>query len=713
MSTDRLASMLLAASLFIAPILGGRLPLDPSLDSGALPAMMEQLIVAIPVLLAAILVAMRGNVSMLPAPKVLIPLVWFWLFIFVSAIASEFRHEAILELCRWTVYLIACGVCVAVLGRTTGPRLALTVWFAGCVVMACIGIWEYVQNVATTPNWRVFAGWQNPNAAAGMLSIALPVGVGLGITSMDRRSVGLPISIGCGIVVVSLWLTASKGGLASAGIGMVVFALANVLQKKSRILLAGWSSILLCAVSAIAILFLVRAPAQTIDQTDSSRVFAAGAESEQSVGFRKRLWQDTVTVISNNPLVGVGIGAFGVSFPRYATTQGSALAHNSYLQITAEVGVAGFISLFAFIVFWLAATFKSNAGIPPPENLLRNAILGSVFAAGANAVVESSFSYFGFALSVFALFGIALLLAPDGARPERLPISTRTAPTLLLSVFVLAYFSISAISDSKITQASALVRGGEPESAIELLKSASSHPLDATPKISLARLLLARANAFEQSGRLQEANADREEARTILESAVRLRPTATTLSLYADTLFANKMLQQARSEYGRAALLAPANPLYKRKLLSFYIAIADDGSASQVAEQLVKMEQSDFFSLRALPWLVNLDTLEARIYLADRAHDDSDVAKEIEMLEGAVELLAEYRRKTYAELKRMTGGNMEYADVELGGQSLNIAQARFEELRSIATRLKSLYESQEREDDARRIDDLIAELAAI
>jgi O-antigen ligase len=705
--------MLLVASLFVAPILGGRLPLDPSLDSGALPAVVEQLIVAIPVLLAAILVAFRANVSMLPAPKVLLPLVWFWLFIFVSAIASEFRHEAMMELCRWSIYLIACGVCVSVLGRTTGPRFALTVWFAGCVVMACVGVWEYVQNVATTPNWRVFAGWQNPNAAAGMLSIAIPVGIGLGVTSTDRRSIGLPLSIGCGIVLVALWLTASKGGLASAGVGILVFAIANMLQRKSRVLLAGWPTILLCAISATAILVLIKAPAQSNEQSDSSRVFAAGAESEQSVGFRKRLWQDTITVISNNPLVGVGIGAFGVSFPRYATTQGSALAHNSYLQLTAEVGVVGLIALFAFVVFWLAATTKYNAGIPPSENLLRNAILGSAFAAGANAFVESSFSYFGFALSVFALFGIALLLAPDGARPERLPVVSRIAPTLLMTSFAFVYFSISAISDSKLAQASALVRAGEPEGALELLKSASSHPLDATPKISLARLLLARASALEQSGRAEEAKADREEARTLMESAVRLRPTATTLSLYADTLFANKMLPQARSEYGRAALLAPANPLYKRKLLSFYISIGDDGSASQVAEDLIAMEQSDFFKLRALPWLVNLDTLEARVYLADRARDESDIAKEIEMLEGAVQLLAEYRRKTFAELKRMTGGKTEYADFELGGQSLNIAQARFEELRSIAARLKSLYESQGREADARKIDDLIAELASI
>jgi O-antigen ligase len=712
-SSERLASMLLVASLFVAPILGGRLPLDPSLDSGALPAVVEQLIVAIPVLLAAILVAFRANVSMLPAPKVLLPLVWFWLFIFVSAIASEFRHEAMMELCRWSIYLIACGVCVSVLGRTTGPRFALTVWFAGCVVMACVGVWEYVQNVATTPNWRVFAGWQNPNAAAGMLSIAIPVGIGLGVTSTDRRSIGLPLSIGCGIVLVALWLTASKGGLASAGVGILVFAIANMLQRKSRVLLAGWPTILLCAISATAILVLIKAPAQSNEQSDSSRVFAAGAESEQSVGFRKRLWQDTITVISNNPLVGVGIGAFGVSFPRYATTQGSALAHNSYLQLTAEVGVVGLIALFAFVVFWLAATTKYNAGIPPSENLLRNAILGSAFAAGANAFVESSFSYFGFALSVFALFGIALLLAPDGARPERLPVVSRIAPTLLMTSFAFVYFSISAISDSKLAQASALVRAGEPEGALELLKSASSHPLDATPKISLARLLLARASALEQSGRAEEAKADREEARTLMESAVRLRPTATTLSLYADTLFANKMLPQARSEYGRAALLAPANPLYKRKLLSFYISIGDDGSASQVAEDLIAMEQSDFFKLRALPWLVNLDTLEARVYLADRARDESDIAKEIEMLEGAVQLLAEYRRKTFAELKRMTGGKTEYADFELGGQSLNIAQARFEELRSIAARLKSLYESQGREADARKIDDLIAELASI
>lgn len=710
MNLPKVPALLTMLALFLAPIFGGYIPLDITQDHGLSPNTVH-LLIALPILAAIVLVAVLENVVMIPAPKVLVPITLFWIILFASAIGTQFRHESLLELCKWTVYLVACFVCVSSLGRTEGPKLALLAWVVGCAITAMLGVWEYVQNVATTPNWRVFAGWHNPNAAASMLSVALPAGIALTLSYYRSRIAVIGLSIVCALILVTLWLTASKGGLISLGIGMFVLVLTLIFQRRARPVLAGWPSLLLTGFVVAALLALLYAPSGGTDAGGASRLFAAETETAQSVGFRASLWRDTANMAIANPLLGVGIGAFGPMFTRYTATQGSAVAHNSYLQLASEVGFIGIALIVTFIVSWLAAVFRSNPGMPEESNALRIGILGSIFAAGANAMIESSFSYFGFALSVFALFGIGLLLAADGARPERSPLGSRAIPAIVVCVFVAGYLGLTAINDQKVIAASELMRSGDYEGALKGFREATALPFDATPKTAMVKLLLAKATALESANRAKEAEQARREALRVIQDAVRLRPSAATYALFADTLAALGLNSQAESQYGRAISLSPSNPLYRQKLFRFFVSTNDPDRAETVARELIKMESTPFFTERALPWLVNLDTIEARLFLANRAQESADLQSEIEMIEGAYRLLLEYHRKTYAELLRVTGGDPHFYDVELAGQSMREAIIRFEELKSVAARLRSIYLAANRGRDASLIEEQMRQLS--
>lgn len=703
MKLPKTPALLIILALFLAPIFGGYIPLDITQEERISPNTVHFLI-ALPVLIAAVFIALRETVVMIPSPKALVPLALFWIVLFGSAVSSQFHHESALELCKWTVYLAACFVCVASLGRTFGPIFALAAWIGGCVITGTLGIWEYIQNAATTPNWRVFAGWHNPNAAAGMLSVALPVGIILAMSQYRNRATTIALSVGCGVILVALWLTASKGGLASASVGLFATAIIIFFQRQARSILAGWPSVVLIAFVTAALLAVLYAPSGSSDAGGSSRLFVAGAEAAQSVGFRASLWRDTWSMALANPLLGVGLGAFGAMFPRYATTQGSALAHNSYLQLASEIGIVGFVLIIFFVGAWLLAVCRSNPGLPGESNAIRIAIVGSVFSAGANAMVESSFSYFGFGISAFALFGIGLLLASDGARPERSPFGPRAVPVILISALVATYLALTAINDQKVIAGAALMRSGDYEAALATYRDATAQPLDATPKTAIARLLLAKAAALEGANRNAEAKRVREEALQFGQDAVRLRPNAATYALLADTFAALGINAQAESQYGRAISLSPSNPLYRRKLFQFLVSTGQLDRAEMVARQLIAMEETPFFKERALPWLVNLDTLDARMFLAQRAKDSGNSAAEIQMLEGAYRLLLEYRQKTYSELMRITAGDERLFDIQLAGQSVREAMKRFDELKSVAGRLRLLYTITNREREAELIE---------
>jgi tetratricopeptide (TPR) repeat protein len=107
--------------------------------------------------------------------------------------------------------------------------------------------------------------------------------------------------------------------------------------------------------------------------------------------------------------------------------------------------------------------------------------------------------------------------------------------------------------------------------------------------------------------------------------------------------------------------MEPANPRWRALLLDMEIRAGHKRAATKVARELIAMEGSLFFRLRSLPWLVDLSTLEARLFLAERAAEDGDSSGQQEHLRVAYQLLLSYRLKTAAELLRQTGLDRVYA----------------------------------------------------
>ena len=69
----------------------------------------------------------------------------------------------------WTSWAVALGsflAIIAVAGRGTGVKWVLGAIVLAIVAMSLRGAMEYGDMRAIDPTWRIFAGYQNPNAAA-------------------------------------------------------------------------------------------------------------------------------------------------------------------------------------------------------------------------------------------------------------------------------------------------------------------------------------------------------------------------------------------------------------------------------------------------------------------------------------------------------------------------------------------------------------------
>ncbi|GBG56493.1 exopolysaccharide biosynthesis protein [Sporomusaceae bacterium FL31] len=225
-------------------------------------------------------------------------------------------------------------------------RLVWTV-LASAMVVTGYGFYQYFHGVDISAfQWvdgeqfpdlkvRVFSTLKNPNLLAGFLVMimALVCGLGCKAREMKNRLLFLFLFILFG---ACLGLTYSRGAWISVGF---VIALYGVLYNK-RIL---W------------LLLLVPVALYLAHDGFTERLMSIFNPTDTSSTLRIALWESTVAMIVDKPLLGIGWGAYWLVYPQYdffiqdATTT-IFHAHNMYLNIAAEIGIPGLLVFLTIMV---------------------------------------------------------------------------------------------------------------------------------------------------------------------------------------------------------------------------------------------------------------------------------------------------------------------------------------------------------------------------
>ncbi len=171
----------------------------------------------------------------------------------------------------------------------------------------------------------------NPNDLATSLSLLVPLAVGLAVT---RRGLVRAVFLACtALLTLAVVVSFSRGGflsLAAMG-GLLMWKL----RRRHRGVVLVTCGVVLAAVLAVA-------PSGYGDRL--STIFDISADKTGSAQERYELMQRAATVAATRPIVGVGIGNFHIySIREY-------VAHNSYLEVAAELGWFGFVAYLLLIV---------------------------------------------------------------------------------------------------------------------------------------------------------------------------------------------------------------------------------------------------------------------------------------------------------------------------------------------------------------------------
>ncbi len=481
----------LALMLFLAPALG--VPREEMLQDT-----LKSVIVAGATLGAALLFCSRA----VPARTALRwhAVLWLPLLLLAHALGSmawSHTYLAAVEAARWFIFSVLLWLGLNTLSRGSLPVLAAGI-HAGAVVAALWAALQFWVDLGLFPQGPHPAStFVNRNFFAEFAVCTLPFGAVL-LARARSSAAAVVVAATSALVIVAILMTGTRAALAALWLQLLVLLPWFAWRYRRQFAFAGWSRGLQALVAATlvgGVLAMGAVPTgdpRIVEEqrglTALERGFkrtASISPADPSLGLRQVMWRATLRVIAANPLAGVGAGAWENEIPLYqeegAQLETDYYAHNEYLQLLAEYGLAGWIFLLALAAWLLAAawrTLNAAGGQAQAEAPWRAILLCSLLAL----LVVSNVGFPWRMATTGALFAVCLAaLAASDARlglaapwaavrlPWRDAWSRTAAAAVVAALGLTAYITWRASeAEYKIVRATRLA----------LSISASGHPGD-------------------------------------------------------------------------------------------------------------------------------------------------------------------------------------------------------------------------------------------
>jgi O-antigen ligase len=296
-------------------------------------------------------------------PREIPPLAAFALVVVLQIVfhLTASRYFTRIELQLLLTYLIVVFLMSQAYSHTRHWRGYL--WFLMSLgfLVSIFGILQYLTSngklywVRTLQNEVYsFGPYVNRNHFAGFAELIIPLALVPLVLGKVRRERLFLVVLFAMVPIVALLLSASRGGIVSFAVQMVIlFLLLLIRRVRSRHLLVG-GLVVFCAVMAVSWIGLQQvllrfSGIQTVEVTGSKRA---------------AMREDTWRLFLGHPVLGTGLGTLEMVFPPYDSLYDGKIvdhAHNDYLEALAETGVVGGFCCAWFLGFVLLHSLKGLA----------------------------------------------------------------------------------------------------------------------------------------------------------------------------------------------------------------------------------------------------------------------------------------------------------------------------------------------------------------
>ena len=272
------------------------------------------------------------------------------------------------------------------------------VMLASATVVAVYGFYQYLFAVnISAVEWvdgeqfpdlklRVFSTMENPNLLAGLLVTMMAMGSGIGFKSdgIKTKFILFLLVIMFGTCLV---LTYSRGAWLSL---LAVIGVYGILCNRKIF----WLLLLLPLAMLVGHDAVLERIMSIMNPTDTSST------------LRIALWESTIAMIMDKPLLGIGWGAYWLVYPEYDffLQNGNVKifhAHNMYLNIAAEIGIPGLIAFLGIMYGHIRLALNVLRGTL--ESWSAGVLLG-ILAAMGGIIVNGLTDYVMFNIQLSMLY---------------------------------------------------------------------------------------------------------------------------------------------------------------------------------------------------------------------------------------------------------------------------------------------------------------------
>jgi len=346
-------------------------------------------------------------------------------------------------------------------------RLILTVLITGGLV-AFIGMLERADSngkvlwVFQPWDWmngwltgRAYGSFANPDHFAAYLSLVLPLAI-VGMLSPESMATEANQTFcrffcaATGIVITcGLLLSSSRGGWVSALIGFSWIAMfwrpdpasANLIARPWRLWFLGGLALILAG--------------GLIGEAGRGQVEARVQQTlRQRLLDRQATALNSLRMVGDFPIAGVGLGSWSVIYPHYQLPPFSMTyvnaVHNDYVQLAAETGLVGFALLVGALLAALTVMMRRLGRLATGPRALVVAMTGGLLGLAAHEFFDFPLHIPAIALLASVYLGLAMRLS----EPKSIPLLRSARPTAIwpraLAVTAVAVLILLALTQPMV-----------------------------------------------------------------------------------------------------------------------------------------------------------------------------------------------------------------------------------------------------------------------
>jgi len=292
------------------------------------------------------------------------PMAAFFALVLVQWVVgtTAYRHLTYSHLLLYAAYGMLAFVVTQTLRRSSQFELLAKLFTGYGAVVAAFAV---LQGLA--PNGKLYWIWAseqggsiygpyvNHNHYAGLMEMLTPFPLVLAATRFTDGNRKIAVAGIAALMAGSIFLSGSRGGMAAFVAQMVVLSVLLVRKREGS-----WKQpLMLGAFLAMVIVFLVWVGGNELTRRLAS--IHSEAREEINGGVRLSIDRDCLRMLVKRPFLGWGLGTFPIVYPEFRsfyTTFFVNQAHNDYLQLLVETGLAG----FSIAVWFLVLVFRQAAG---------------------------------------------------------------------------------------------------------------------------------------------------------------------------------------------------------------------------------------------------------------------------------------------------------------------------------------------------------------